>query len=361
MALIVILLLPNVYMLEPCMAVRYGGTNAWLVKLLGGMIVLAMIWLKIRYYAAFLAFSEENRAAEFRHFVASLLGKGGAAIFFAVWSLIFFIQAAIMLRQLSDNIITMALPSAETGLMVFFLAAAVYLLSLYGLEILLRCAYLFFALSAVGIVALFVGLATDFTPLELLPWQGGGIKNTLRAALLDSGTWLGGVAVFAVARNMQQTNVLECAVKKGFFYVMGLKSLLLAGMVMLFGSVVAGDRMQLFYEAVRTLHFSQYIQRLDGIFIFIWLTGGILSVAVCAYFATAFWAEAFFLPDIRPLLPLGVLSAASLAVLPQGMAAIFKLSELFLYEASSMILLADFLVISGGYFLYKRRRRKWQQ
>ncbi len=357
MALIIMLLLPNVYMLEPCMGVRYAGNNAWLMKLLGGLLALGFLWVKFRCYRSYAKKYADGSAPAFGVFLSSILGKNGAALFFFAWSLLFFGQTAIMLRQLADNTIMMALPSLPLPLLVFFFSVCAYFLSLRGLEVLLRSAYIFFFLSALGIVILMIGLLPNYNVLELFPLQGHGIANTLWYACMDSGTWISGAAIFAVASNLQNVHTLQRSLCWGFGYTLCLKTLLLACLLMIFGSVVATERTLLFYEAMRTFHFSQYIQRVDAAFIFIWLTGGVVSITLSMYFAVGFWTEAFSLPDARPLLPLGAVAISSLALLPQGIMETFRIDRFFLYDVGAWMFFADFLIVSAAYYLFQRRKK----
>lgn len=357
MVLIVMMLVPSMYMMEPCMTIRYAGNSAWLMKLIGGFVMLALVLIKFGYYQGYLQQYSDNKNVPFEKFLTSILGRSGALVFIMAWAAVFFIQTSMLLRQLADNTVMLAMPGLSMELVALLLAASAYLLSRYGLEVLLRCSYIFFLLGISGIVFLLTGLIPEYNLLELAPWQGYGIDSTLWYGLLDSGTWLGGFAIFALASNLQKIHTFRRAVKRGFIITILIKAVMLACLLMMFGGTVAAERTQLFYEAVRSLHFSQYIQRLDSIFIFIWLTGGILSTTLSLYMTVSFFGLAFRLTDIRPLLPLGAAIAAGLAVMPSGVMEIFALGELFLYEGGTIFMLADFIIISLAYYLFKRRKR----
>lgn len=357
---IAMLLLPSIYMLEPCMSIRYAGNNAWLMKLIGGSIALVFMLVKLHYYEEYVERYAKTEKGSFEKFLESLLGRGGAMLFILIWSAVFFLQTAILLRQLADNTVMLAVPSLSMEMVAQLFAVFAYLLCRNGLETLLRCAYVFFMLGVIGVGMLLIGLSGEYNYLELLPWQGNGLGQTLRHGLIDSGTWLAGMAIFALAPNLRDCENVNKAITRGFLITIAVKAAMLLCLVMLFGSVVASERTQLFYEAVRTFHFSPYIQRLDSIFIFIWLTGGFLSVTLSLYMAVSFFGLTFRLNDIRPLLPLGAAAAAGIAILPEGVMEIFQWGELMLYHGGTIVLVADFLVVSGAYYLFKRRKRLCQ-
>jgi hypothetical protein len=88
---------------------------------------------------------------------------------------------------------------------------------------------------------------------------------------------------------------------------------------MTFGASVAAEKTLPFYEMARLIYINKYVQRLEALFILLWVIAGVLGIAACLYGALYITARLCRLPTVRPLiLPLGLIVLQVASLLPDA-------------------------------------------
>ena len=353
-ALIAMLLLPNIYLSEPSLAIGFVGSSAWLLKLVSGVIAVAMLLFVIRFYQAYVERYQSGKLVSFYDFLRCAVGGRLATALFLGWAVLFEVQTILTLREFADYVLITTLPTNRLAILLLLFSATIVLILCRGLEVVLRVSYLLFAIAFLGIVLMALLLLGAYEFSHLFPWQGYGLGALARHSFCDLGTWSVGLAILLVMPNLQNLQTVKKAVYYGFGYTMFLKSLVIAAALMIFGVVVAPERALLFYETVQTINLSQYFQRVEAVFVILWLTGGLLSAALMQYFSLTMACQPFKVNDMPALLPLAVLMSASFALLPASAIAAIELSRVLVYRVENTFMLLSFIMIAFGY--YKRIR-----
>lgn len=354
-ALITMLLLPNIYLSEPSISIGLAGSSAWLLKLVSGAIAGAVLFGIVYFYQDYITKYHQNKVVSFHEFAQGLLSKKLALVLLLAWSIVFEIQTILTLREFADHTLITALPMSSLLVIILLYSACITIVLLRGLEVILRTAYLLFIIGAAGIMVTIIALYSEYEFSNLMPWQGQGLSILAQSSVSDLGTWAFGIAVLVIAPNLQNIRTIRKVIFYGFGYTVALKALLIAAIVMVFGAVVAPERALLFYEIVQAVHLSQYLQRVDAIFIMIWLTGGLISMMLMQYFALTLVCQAFEIKDMRPIIPIATLTSAALAILPNSVVAVIQLNHYFVYHIVSIFFILTALVLAIGYFVKCRR------
>lgn len=355
MALIAMLLLPNIYLSEPSLDIGFVGSSAWLLKIVSGIVAMVMLLSVVRFYQTYIERFHGGKLVSFYDFLQTAVGRRLALAMFLIWAVLFELQTILTLREFADYVLITTLPSSRLAILLFIFAATILLLLYRGLEILLRVSYLLFAIAMVGILLMMLLLLGAYEFSHLFPWQGYGLSALARHSVCDLGTWVLGLAVLIVMPNLQNLRTIKKAVYYGFGYTIALKSVVIAAAIMIFGVIVAPERALLFYEIVQTINLSQYFQRVEAIFVILWLTGGLLSAALMQYFSLTMACQPLKVNDMTALIPLAVLMSAAFALLPSSAIATIELNRVLVYRVENSFMLVSFAAIMLGY--YKRIRR----
>lgn len=357
MSLVTMLLLPNIYLSEPSISIGFVGSPAWLLKIMSGSLAIMFMLVILQFYQSYTTKFNGGKLISFFEFTQGLIGKKLAVIMFIIWAILFQLDTILTLRQLADYTLITSLPNTTIPIIMFVFAITISLVIFQGLEVILRTAYIFFIVSAFGIIMAMLGLGRIMDFSYLFPWQGYGLDNLAKYSILDMGNWLSAVAVLIVAPNLQKISTIRKSIVYGIGYTILLKALLLAFIVMIFDILITPERALLFFESVQAIHLSHYLHRVDAVFIIIWLTGGIVSTMLLQFFTLTLICQPFKFDDMRPLIPIGVLISASIALLPNGFADVIKLNMNFGYYMCSFFMLFSLIVLSIGYFLRCRRNK----
>ena len=350
-ALVWICVLPSMFLLEPSMSIARAGTSAYLVKVGSGLVFFALAWwmmVMVERYAA--------RAGAFTlgDFLAHYLTRGVARCVLALWAGLFLVHLILLLRTVAESTAKTALGQSEISLPLVLFGGAMMLGVRYRLTALLRASYLL-ALFAGGLVAVLVLLLLPMMQAELLlPWQGYGHAVTAREVVFDVGSWCAGTAVFLLFPMMRAEKGARRALSGGVAVVMVIKCAVILSALSVFGSVVGAERSFLFYEMAKLVHFSQYIQRVEAIFVCAWVMVVFLAMIVLVRVIVMLLVDALAVREGRPLSMLVISLASVCALLVSDLASTVQTNEVLTYTVKPFALFIMVAAVTVGYVLRRR-------
>lgn len=225
-----------------------------------------------------------------------------------------FFGSALVLRQISETVIGTALPEIPLPAIIITFTLLMVLPAYWGIESTARTASLATPFLLIGGIGLFLLQIGNMSWDHLAPIFGPGAgqlayNSFLRSSLLSEVVFLGFLAP-AVPR------------KKVFaigIYLIIAATLLLTGAMLvsqlIFPPGVAAEHAYPFYEIARSIYFGRFYQRVEFIFILVWLTITLLSLSVRFYLSTVGLAKIFKMPYYQPLILMMALVTVSTALL----------------------------------------------
>lgn len=355
MSLIAMSCLPNIYLSEPSVTIGFAGSCAWLLKLISG-IIAALVMLKIlQCYQSYCQRFHNGKCIDFYQFTKELLGSKKAWFLFFCWAVMFELQTIIMLREFADQVLITTLPSNRLAVIILVIAICMIAIIWRGLEIILRAAYISFCVTVIGIVVTFLLLMGLFNYDYLFPLLGNGMPSIVKHSFSEIGSWLMCFSVLFIAADLQDFSDIRRSIIYGIGYTVVLKIIIIIAAILVFGSLIAPERVVLFYEMVQGINLSQYLQRVDAVFIMMWMPAGLISTVLLQFFAMMLFTRIFELNDFKALIPLTVLLTAAFAMMPNSVVEAIELNKILVYFISSVFVIANFLIFVGGYYLKCRR------
>lgn len=351
MSLIAMIALPNIYLSAPSVTIGFVGSCAWLLKLVSGIIAVAILLKIVQCYQLYCQRFHNGRCIDFYQFTIELIGRKKAWLVFFCWTIIFELHSIIMLREFSDQVLITTLPNKRLALIILVIATCMVAIIWWGLEIILRAAYVSFVITGIGIVITLLLLMGLFNYDYLFPLLGNGIPSLAKHSFSELGSWLTCFGILFVVANLQDISVIRRSILYGFGYTILLNLLIIIAVILVFGCVIAPERLSLFYEMVQGINLSQYVQRVDAIFITMWMPAGLISTVLLQFFTIMLFTRIFRLSDFRALIPLMVLLSASFAMLPTSAVEAIELNKILVYFISSIFMVGNFLIFVGGYYL----------
>ncbi|MGE5558702.1 MAG: GerAB/ArcD/ProY family transporter [Bacillota bacterium] len=239
-----------------------------------------------------------------------VLGK----ILVGVIILFIFFSTVVTLRQIAETVIGTAMPMAPLLVVTFAIALIMILTALLGFESIARVASIISPYLLVIGVGLFLLQIGNYNVNYLAPLWGPGmgklaVNGFMRSSLLSELVLLGFMAPM-IARKKIAAN--------GFFLIILSTAILTGAMAigqMIFPPSVAAENAFPFYEIARSIYFGRFYQRLEFLFVLVWITITLLSLSVRFYFAVSGAAKIFKMPYYQPLvyiMGLATLAAAFL-------------------------------------------------
>ena len=174
--------------------------------------------------------------------------------------------------------------------------------SFLGLEGLVRTAKLFSFFIVTSFLILLILAAGDYNTSNLFPILGFGIKKTLVYAVLRSSAY-GEIIILAVfAGSLQGTDYVKKA---------GFTALIIAGViftlsflayVLTFPFYIGQEVVSSMYELTQMIDRGRFLQRIEPIFLFLWVITTLISCTAIFYTSFSIYCEIFRIRDKRPII-----------------------------------------------------------
>lgn len=287
----------------PRMMAKLGLAAGWMIP----VIAMALGLLGFGLIAALMKRFPGKSIVEVSELVA---GKFFGTIISMCFFGFFFYLTVVVLRQFAETVIVTSLPRTPISVVTaIFLMAVVYAAYL-GIETISRGNWLLFPFMLVGFVTILAGVLPYFELDYFFPVLGTGATSVLKAGILKSSLF-GEVLILAVIypaiRNREKFNHI------------GIMSITVSGVAMTLAVVVLigvfspigardGAAFPLF-QLARLIFFGRFVQRIEALFIFVWIFAGLIEISLSLYASAVILARILKLPVFRPLIfPLALLA-----------------------------------------------------
>ena len=300
--LVVTFEIAKAFLVFPEKMAKEGLTAAWTIPLVSGLLAALFIW-------ALVVVSKAHPGMNLIQITNCLAGPTVGFIAGVALYLYLMIIIVTGFREVADVLITVYMPLTPLG---FFLATAyavVFYVAFQNTETLARASVLT-STVVVGVVIILAALSigrynTDlvFPPLGpgLLPlFKKYGVRQSIYGEFLSLGM------IAAYLREPRQVGKVA-AVSLGISIFTFTLVVLTCQMVFPIPSLLRVSAP--FLRVARVIKLGRFFQRLDSLFVFVWLGVSLLQAAVAIYLASLVLATVFHLQSHKPFVVLNVVAA----------------------------------------------------
>lgn len=307
-AMLIIFVSTNAFLTYPRYISSAGFEAAWMEPIFSGVMTLILFliveWI-LRHYFHNLDIVEVCK---------ELFGRVGAAIIALIFAAYFLCSTAAVVREFTENVVSTVLPSTPILLIGTTFMFAVGYIAYAGLEGICRTAFIFLPILLIGLVGVCLATMNWWHPSMLLPIWGTGINHVLAGSFHYSSIFTNVLLLTIIYPHAHDMRKMR---KIGFFSITVSTLLLVALMLtyhMIFPAEETGRASFALYRLARLIHLGPFFQRLESVFIFLWVTSATVRMAVSLWGAAYLIGKAFGWPTYRPGIP-----ALSLITLGMGM------------------------------------------
>ncbi|MCZ8511511.1 GerAB/ArcD/ProY family transporter [Paenibacillus filicis] len=303
--LLVYTIMPTAILFVPGITSKYSKNDAWISTILAGCMGFG-----VAYLASILTRKYPSETVV--QFSEKILGKWFGKAMGLIYALYFLYVGYFVQREFSDFMITFVLPKTPIEVVI----ATFTLLSAYGLylglEVLGRSNSV---VAWIGFSALFFVIAFITKDMKLENLQPILQKTTWSEVFMGAlapGSWMSECAIIMMfAPYMDKP---EKSLKMNFL-AMTILTLILTLVVVsgigVLGPELLGRLNFPFFNLVKYVEPAEFLERIDPIFITIWITGMVMKFSIYYFTGVLGIAQSFKLKSYRPLvLPTGLLLTA---------------------------------------------------
>jgi Spore germination protein. len=267
-----------------------------------------------------------------------VLGKVLGRILSMIFAAYFLYYAGMNLREFVEIIKAISLPYTAPSVIVLAFVITVIFISFKGIEAISRLAYMCFYIILAGFITIII-LAYPYYSLDYLtPIAGKGVFETIkigfvRCSAYDEILFLAFIANKVNGnKQFKKAGVISLLITGGVF-VSGIMSAIMA-----FGYSNASENLSNLYLLCRIIYFGRFFQRIDAIFIFIWVISSVISVGLAFYLSLTTYMHCFNIKDRNPIIiPMAVL-LFTVTMLPRDISEIIDLHMMILKQYSFLLL-----------------------
>ncbi len=318
-ALLTIYTATDVFLSFPSRVASEGQSMAWAIPLISGVIDLLSFFIV---HICFKRFPGEN----ILQVLTRTMGRFITILAALVFILFFLTQTALVMREFTETVVTTVLPATPTGVVTLAFLVVVVYYAHKGLEGLTRTAMIFSYVFLIGLALLLILPLPWFNASLLLPFWGRGLTSTLWFGMINTSLFC----------NVLILSIMYPAIRnRNKFVYIGVVSIILAALIF---SVVVLVFLGIFtvapmgkipfplYQLARVIYVGRFVQRMESIFIFLWVAAAVIKMGFGLWLAAYLYAQAFDMPVYRPLLAPFSLLLYVLSFLPPDFPTVLAIS-----------------------------------
>lgn len=276
-----------------------------------------------------------------------LVGKRVSWIILSFYSLLFLINASLLLRNYVENTKLSALHDVNYQLITMVYGVPIMIAVYFGIEAIERAGSFVLTFILVGTVLVCILLYPFYQIYNLFPLLGNGFKPLLISGFQGAGYNLLALIIVILAPSFQNVRTMRACFLWGLGGSTVLKLLFALVMIITFGVEVGMEEILPFFEMARLVFINRYLQRIEAPLISLWVMFGILAVALSLYVAVYLVTRILKLTTLRPLAPLLAILTISISLLPENFDQVSKYEQLLLNaEAIGIYLIPLVLLVA---------------
>lgn len=277
-ALISIVMTNKIILNTPKDIISTTGSSAWINSLLISIIAILLAW--------FIGFLFKNFHGKDILDVSEFLGGKFLKIIIGLSYLFFLlIVPMLVIKTFSENLQTIYFETSPTIYILLFFLVTCAISNCFSLKVIAKTNLIIAPVVFISIIVILVSSIQDFTIERIFPIMGYGIKETFFSGLSN-------IYAFSSISYLLFLNPFLSNSHK--FKKISIISIIISG-VYLFLSVLcillslpytmqSGESFSL-YLLTRNIEYGRFIQRMDAIFIFIWIISTISYISIAIYFS----------------------------------------------------------------------------
>lgn len=291
--------------------ISFAATSAWLTTLIScasASILFIFVYLLLKRFPG-------KNIIEIYYLT---FGRVIGFVFSLTFAVAIMFCCGILIREFTAICNEYVFPNTPMPLIAFSLLIPVVVGSYLGIESIARFAKLtaYFTLTAFLLFMLMVVPKFEFG--NMFPLMGYGLGTTVWEGLQRTCTYSEVIFIAIIAGSMQGHK----QIKKVAYTSLVISGLIicacLLSSVLVLSYPVAEEQIAPVYLVSRQIDLSEFFKRLDPLFLYLWFSTTIITVAAEFYFGLSVYCKTFRLQDRRPLIFPEAVVVYAVSVIPKN-------------------------------------------
>lgn len=293
-AIFITIISNNVIVNLPNVLLNFSGTGAWINVIYITAICLLFTLLICKFFKPFVSFDILD--------VSEYLGKKPLKIIIGIAYIALFISfTAVCFRYFINSLQFIYFNSFPLVYLILLILIPAVIASRYGLKSVSGANLIFMPVAVIAIIVLFIAASRDFVWQRIFPVLGYGAKETFlhqssNIFILNVVSYLYFIKPFLKKETDFKKISIFAVIVCGIYLLVSIISLL-----MTFAFVAGADENFSLYLLTRLVSFGKFLQRVDAIFIFIWILNTMAFISFNLFIVSHIIKKILNLESFSPL------------------------------------------------------------
>lgn len=319
-SLLLVALCTQVFLSFPRIMLEDAGTAGWMLVVYISVITYILLAIIIKLYSPFQGMDLID--------IAEGLGGSIVKIFVGlIISVHFMFVLSVVLREFTEDLKIIALHKSPISYVTVFFVVGMLVGAYAGIVPIARLCTLSVPVITIGYLIIIIGMFPYYDLTRVLPLFGTGIKNIFINGLQRISNYSGLVALFLVTPFLKTREILN----KTAYIGTAIAAAILIISTFVFSIVVpypiSITEFLPIYHLARIFYFGLFFQRIESIFIFIWVMAALLYLSAGLFLLAHVFRKTFNLKYYRPLLFPFAIIIFTLSLLPENLLATVMLES----------------------------------
>ena len=267
----------------------------------------------------------------------------------------FLVSSSILLRNFCESIKIIYYPMTDIFFIIAFFVIAVCIANRLDFSATLKTNLIILPVVLFSILFLFFANIKQFTPQRIFPILGDGMYNTFVFGLSNLASFGGIAYLYFLPPLLKEPE----KIKKMALISVGITALYLilsvATLLFMFSFFINASEITPLYNAARYIEFGNFFQRLESIFLLIWILAFACYLSIASKFSMSIFKKLTNIETNTPLIDIFGLLILGLTLLPKNYAISQNLeSKIYPYLVLGIV----FFLGIGILILANLRKRK---
>ena len=272
-----------------------------------------------------------------------------------IYSLHLIFISGILIASFADTIKAIYLQNMPSELICLLFILIAVLANLFGFKSVSRTNAILMPFILITILIIFISLFTAFVPERIFPILGYGVNETFVMGASNIFAFGELLILFLIRPNLSDNKQakkvgVSSILLSGLFLLLSVTALLL-----LFPFITGGEGVLSIYMITRSIHFGNFFQRVDALFILIWALTFFSYLSVIISYVLKIAKKNVTSQKSSSFVFLIAIAIFIVTLIPQNISQI-RFAENVIYKYSSLIVVfgLSFLILILGYFKKKK-------
>lgn len=284
-----------------------------------------------------------------------LAGKSLKVTIGVAYIIYLMIIVSFLIRNFSESLRLIYFPNTHfSGIILIFIFAAI-ILNKFGFRAIVKCNLIIIPLVLISLLIIFFSTIDEFTMQRFFPVLGNGFKYTFIIGATNIFSFGGIILLYFIKpllnnpSNFKKVSFIAVLISSVYLLISVISLLLVIPMISSAESTLS------IYLAAREVEFGNFFQRVDAIFILVWILSIFSYFSIILSYILFIFKKIFNTKHSKPMVYCFSALIYSLSLLPRNAVQINTMSDtLYKYLSLSLVFGISIAILIFAYFKKKR-------